>query len=121
MVIFQPTMAKFVSMEKINGQDMVSFPPLDKARLGSSMSGRLIYYPNPLPYPEKLPITQTVSTSKLLHIPYLSDLPCTERVQKEVRQLIQNLCQLLDPPVGSTFGRLYLSVRLVSTIKSIMC
>ena len=54
-------MAKFVSMDKLGTQESVAFPPLDKDRLGSSMSGRLIYYPNPLPYPEKLPITRTVS------------------------------------------------------------
>lgn len=53
-------MAKFVNMENLGSQDVVTFPPLDKDRLGSSMSGRLIYYPNPLPYPEKLPITRTV-------------------------------------------------------------
>ena len=54
-------MAKHIELARPASEQSVTFPPLMKERLGSTLSGRLIYYPNPLPYPEKLPITRTVS------------------------------------------------------------
>ena len=42
--------------------------------------------------------------------------------RRGARQLIENLCQLLDlPPVDSTFDRLLCKVQLVSTITYQMC
>ncbi|ELT97382.1 hypothetical protein CAPTEDRAFT_190566 [Capitella teleta] len=43
----------------------ITFPPLDKDRLGSSLSNRLVYYPNPLPYPENLPVSRTVESLRV--------------------------------------------------------
>lgn len=49
----------------------VEIPKLESRRLGTSKSGRLVYYPKPIPPPEVLPLTRTVSNAKsvLSHIP----------------------------------------------------
>ncbi|XP_067672205.1 uncharacterized protein [Haliotis asinina] len=39
--------------------DTVVLPRIEEKRLGTSLSGRLVYYPKPIPPPEVLPITRT--------------------------------------------------------------
>ena len=47
-------------------REHVTLPPLENDRIGSSFSGRLVYYPKPLPYPEKLPLTRVVCMMLLI-------------------------------------------------------
>ena len=45
---------------KASDMDFQKVDP-DAERIGTSLSGRLVYRPKPLPYPDKLPLTKVVS------------------------------------------------------------
>ena len=79
-------MAKHIELARPVSEQSVTFPPLMKERLGSTLSGRLIYYPNPLPYPEKLPITRTVSNVFVCEHECITFIPnmCIYSILREV-------------------------------------
>ncbi|CAH1794759.1 unnamed protein product [Owenia fusiformis] len=58
--VSRPTMGKHtgVDVPRPRTDQSVHLPPLFSPRLGTSTSGRITYYPAPIPPPEKLPITK---------------------------------------------------------------
>lgn len=71
LIFFQTATSSTSVEDKIRPTTMqtvssVEIPKLESRRLGTSKSGRLVYYPKPIPPPEVLPLTRTVSNTKSL-------------------------------------------------------
>ncbi|XP_035694745.1 uncharacterized protein LOC118428709 isoform X2 [Branchiostoma floridae] len=54
-----PSISRVTGLAPPPSAESVTFPPVDTQRLGTSQSGRITYYPKPVPPPKKKPITRT--------------------------------------------------------------
>ncbi|XP_066292588.1 uncharacterized protein [Branchiostoma lanceolatum] len=54
-----PSISRVTGLAPPSSAETVTFPPVDTQRLGTSQSGRITYYPKPVPPPKKKPITRT--------------------------------------------------------------
>ncbi|XP_071107596.1 uncharacterized protein [Haliotis cracherodii] len=74
--------------------DTVILPRIEEKRLGTSLSGRLVYYPKPIPPPDVLPITRT-NQNKVY--PKLTDLYVDpDTCQKEPAQRLVDQHNLME-------------------------
>ena len=62
----QPSISRILKRQQSKQSLSGSLPDIKKERIGASHSGRLVFYPKPLPYPKNLPLTRTVGYLDLI-------------------------------------------------------